>query len=140
MAYDYQKVQTWLHNVTPELSLPIFLALHGEMPALPEVVPFVLEAQQFSTWERVNACYGLRDLIDQQVLATTKRWARKARLEDEDHDLELQKMIELGLVCGICRQRFVHHQHPLKPMGVIMCSTCGCQPVVLEEVVHVSSG
>lgn len=140
MAYDYQKVQTWLHNVTPELSLPVFLALHGEMPALPEIVPLVLEAQQFSTWERVDACYGLRDLIDQQVMATTKRWARKARLEDEANDPELQKIIELGLLCGICRQRFIHHQHPMKPLGVIMNSTCGCEPVMFEVTTHDISG
>lgn len=28
--------------------------------------------------------------------------------------------------CPVCQQPFVHHQHPMKPPGVIISSTCGC--------------
>lgn len=28
--------------------------------------------------------------------------------------------------CPICSQPYVHHQHPMKPLGVIISSTCGC--------------
>lgn len=33
-------------------------------------------------------------------------------------------------VCETCKQVRVHHQHPLKPLGVSMAATCGCTPTI----------
>ena len=145
MAYDYQKVQAWLQRVAPDVSLPLFLELHDvDVPTYQsaEFAALYDEAIQFSTWERVNACYGLRDLIDQQVRETTQRWAQKARAEDdvatsltftavaEGDPRYTPRMTLLAPVtpdvCPVCQQPYVHHQHPMKPLGVIISSTCGC--------------
>lgn len=165
MAYDYQKVRAWLASVAAELAMPLFLELHGiacdvgneERAILHERIK---EAKRFTTWERVNACYGLRDLINIHVDTVLQGWSAKARREDDANDPELQRILRERMekaatstqnlpdccagcdvssqcvimassqpeVCSVCKQPFVHHQHPMKPPGVIMCSTCGCTP------------
>ena len=134
MAYDYAKVQAWLARVPTDdqsalyLWLECLIAHSMRFHEGTKLWELVNEFRLSSLWERTNMLYGLKDLADKVMAYDIHCYAQQARREDEAHDPELQKMIELGFVCGTCRQRYVHHQHPMKPPGVIMCSTCGCTP------------
>ena len=146
MSYDYQKVQAWLARVPLPAGTSLFLACVGVAAALPpEVESLVAEFKAASRWEQVNMLFGLRDgAVQQQLACLVHDWSQQARREDEaatsitfsvvaeDDPRYVPRMTLLAPVtpdvCSVCHQSFMHHQHPMKPLGVIISSTCGCNP------------
>ena len=159
MAYDYQKVQAWLHDVPR--GAPAFLILRIWMACInPQNFALAIDDHRSlvdrfraaSLWEQVNMLHGLKDLVVADLDSSLQVYGRKARGEDELHDPELQRILRerfeksktstqnipdgspaftITLApsqnCPVCKQPYVHHQHPMKPLGVIISSTCGCK-------------
>jgi hypothetical protein len=147
MAYDYQKVQAWLARVPrrKQHALELWLEVLDACPGLragmpfhlfPELQTLVSEFRTSSTWERANMLYGLRDIVDEEMAYDIYCYSQQARREDAAHDPELQRILQertlviqapvLPDTCPKCGQPYTHHQHPMKPPGVIISSTCGC--------------
>lgn len=133
MSYDHAKVQAWVARVPLPAGMSVFLECVGVVTATelwPEVLALVAEFRAASSWEQANMLYGLKDRCVAQMDCLIHDSSRTARREDEARDLELQCIL-MGChtpfdSCSVCGRPFVHHQHPMKPPGVIISSTCGC--------------
>ena len=150
MSYDHQKVQAWLAQVSTDdpSALHLWLACldahHVRFHEGTKLWQLLNEFRLSSTWERTNMLYGLKDIADQVMAYDNHCYAQSARREDdaatsitfsvvaEDDPRYVPRMTLLAPVtpevCSVCHQPFVHHQHPMKPLGVIISSTCGCNP------------